>query len=229
MKASNQEIPVLDKGFVALERVQADDLSVVNSAKVSFNQYREAMQVDDDKLISYLVRQHHGTPFEHNFFCFRIKAPIFVFREWHRHRIGHSYNEWSARYSMLKDEFYVPENVRVQKGKPGAYTYEPMEETLANNFRYNLVGHQVAAFREYEAALALGVAKEQARLFLPVSIYSEMYWSCNARSLMHFLNLRNSDSAQWEIRQYALIIEQIFSAVMPVTHAAFLKFGREAP
>src|SRR6202795_4808497 len=117
------EIKVLDKGFVELEASCADDLSVVNSARVSFNTHHDVIEVGDDKLIGFLMKNRHGTPFEQNFFRFRVKAPIFVFREWHRNRVGISINEWSARYSELQPDFYIPEvqNVRTQVGKPGHY------------------------------------------------------------------------------------------------------------
>lgn len=224
-----EEKKVLDHGFIVLDTFAADDLSVVNAARVSLHKHSETMEEKDAGLIRYLISNRHGTPFEHNFFRFRIKAPIFVFREWHRHRIGHSYNEWSARYSELKEEFYIPENVVTQVGKPGAYTFEPANSDIKNLFIMALESNCKAAFNRYKFSVENGIAKQQARLFLPVNIYSEMYWSCNARSLMHFLNLRNSEQAQWEIRQYAIVIEEIFSKIMPVTHRCFLENGREAP
>jgi thymidylate synthase (FAD) len=224
-------IMVLNQGFVHLERSCADDLGVVNAAKVSF--LKHSTQFGDHELgvLEYMMKNHHGTPFEHNMFTFRVKAPLFIFREWHRHRAGHSYNEWSARYSELKPEFYYPEvcNVRQQIGKPGAYRYVPMLEPDAEEFLSRLRTSSVMCFHNYEMALALGVAKEQARFFLPVNIYSEMYWTCNARSLMHFLALRNEEHAMWEIQQYAKAVETLFSAIMPVTHEAFVKHGRRAP
>lgn len=229
------EHPVLDDhGFVALDNYCADDLDVANAARVSFNKRTTVdengeIKKEDAGLINYLLKGKHGTPFEHNFFRFRIKAPIFVFREWHRHRIGHSYNEWSARYSELKPEFYIPSNVRTQVGKPGAYTYKTLNEQDAEEFRKGLINNCTECFNLYQQALENNIAKEQARLFLPVNIYSEMYWSCNARSLMHFLNLRNSEFAQWEIRQYAIVVEEIFAQIMPITHAAFINNGRVAP
>lgn len=225
----HDEQKVLDHGFVALDNICADDLSVVNAARVSLHNRHKKMEEGDDKLINFLIRNHHGTPFEHNYFRFRIKAPIFVFREWHRHRVGHSYNEWSARYSELKGEFYIPENVRTQVGKPGHYTYESAPEAIKATFCDELDVTSRIAYNKYKLALEHGIAKEQARLFLPVNIYSEMYWSCNARSLMHFLNLRNSEFAQWEIRQYAIMVEEIFSQIMPITHAAFIANERKAP
>ena len=225
------EIKVLDHGFVALEDSCADDLSVVNAARVSFNKHHQEMEEGDDKLIGFLLKNRHGTPFEQNFFRFRVKAPIFVFREWHRHRIGISINEWSARYSELKEEFYIPEleNVRGQVGKPGNYTYEQAAVGTATYFRYHLFEQSRAAFREYKMAIEMGIAKEQARFFLPVNIYSEMYWSCNARSLMNFLSLRNAPKAMWEIRQYAAQLENIFKEIMPITWQYFVENQRVAP
>jgi thymidylate synthase (FAD) len=228
---THPEIKVLDHGFVAMEDSCATDLSVVNSARVSFNKYHHVMEEGDDKLIGFLMKNRHGTPFEQNFFRFRVKAPIFVFREWHRHRIGISINEWSARYSELKNEFYIPdaEHVRVQIGKPGQYTYEPCDAATAVTFQRALRFHSETSFLRYQEAIEMGIAKEQARFFLPVNIYSEMYWSCNARSLMNFLSLRNAPKAMWEIREYAGVLEQIFHAVMPITHDYFIKNERIAP
>lgn len=225
------ERKVLDHGFVRLDDVCATDLSVVNAARVSFQKRHDFMEAGDDRLIVYLMKNRHGTPFEQNFMRFHVKAPIFVFREWHRHRIGVSINEWSARYSELEECFYIPEpeNVRRQVGKPGHYTYEPMERKEAEDFIHRLDMHSHTGFEEYRQALGLGVAKEQARLFLSVNTYSEMYWPCNARSLMHFLSLRNAPTAQWEIRQYAIALEQFFMELMPVTGSAFVESGRVAP
>lgn len=222
-------INVLDKGFVDLEAWCADDLSVVNSARVSFNKYHEAMEEGDDKLIAFLLKNRHGTPFEQNFFRFRVKAPIFVFREWHRHRIGVSINEWSARYSELQPDFYIPENVRTQFGKPGQYTYVNSAEQVAKDFRSDLTELCRQAFESYQIAMKKGVAKEQARFFLPVNIYSEMYWSCNARSLMNFLSLRNHEKAMWEIREYAKALEVYLEEKMPVTYVYFIENQRIAP
>lgn len=225
------EIKVLDKGFVDLENYCADDLSVVNSARVSFNAHHDIMEVGDDKLIAFLMKNRHGTPFEQNFFRFRVKAPIFVFREWHRHRIGVSINEWSARYSELKGEFYIPEieNVRTQVGRPGHYTYQSFDPDKALVFDEVLQDFCDDAYENYQWALDLGVAKEQARFFLPVNIYSEMYWSCNARSLMNFLALRNAEKAQFEIREYAKALESLFEEKMPVTYKYFIENDRVAP
>ena len=223
---------VLDKGRLELIAVCAHDLDVVNAARVSFNQEETEMNEKNEGLIRFLMREKHGTPFEHSFFKFRVKAPLFVFREWHRHRVGHSYNEWSARYSQLDPDFYIPESEKVvsQFGKPGNYEFAAVEDVqTAEIFREVLYAQSVQAYEQYEKALEIGIAKQQARLFLPVNIYSEMIWSCNPRSLMHFLSLRNSNNAQAEIREYAQAAEELFAGIMPVTHKAFVDHGRVAP
>jgi thymidylate synthase (FAD) len=222
------EIHVIDHGFVRLDGALADDLSVVNSARVSFARHQDEMDKSSEGLINFLMKNRHGTPFEHNMFRFHIKAPLFVFREWQRHRIS-SFNEWSARYSQLENDFYIPDNIRTQTGKPGAYTFQIMNKPEAWAFRAELAEKSSEAYDAYERAIANGVAKEQARLFLPVNIYSQMYWTVNARSLMNFLSLRNSEHAMWEIREYAKVVEQIFTEHMPVTAAAFVSNARLAP
>jgi thymidylate synthase (FAD) len=251
------EIHVLDDiGFVRLDDAMADDLSVVNSARVSFAKksdyeyaktgsgcfcedstkscdcydYIKILKEEDQGLIRFLMRERHGTPFEHNSFRFHIKAPLFVFREWQRHRIA-SYNEWSGRYSELKPEFYVPkkEDWRTQVGKPGAYKFEPVtDEVYASNapVLHNVYGFAWAA---YQKMLKEGVAKEIARIVLPLSIYSEMYWTVNARSLMNFLSLRNDERAMFEIREYAKVVEKNFAEKIPHTAAAFVNNERIAP
>lgn len=213
---------VLDHGFVRLDSYMADDLSVVNSARVSFATHHDDVTEDDRGLIEFLMRNGHGTPFEHNAFRFHIKCPIFVAREWMRHRIG-SFNEWSARYSKLESEFYIPTNVRSRVGKPGQYTYEPADIVLAGSFRVELQRQNEIAYSEYADMLEAGLAPEQARFFLPVNIYTQFYWTVNARSLMNFLHLRNAPTAQWEICQYAIQVEEFFELVMPFTWSAFQK------
>ena len=224
------EIPVLDHGFVRLDAAMADDLSVVNSARVSFGKRKEEVDDSDRGLISYLMRERHGTPFEHNAFRFHVKAPIFIFREWQRHRIG-SFNEMSGRYMELPGEWYIPkpEQVRARVGKPGHYTYEPMVPAIAQRVIAVLEQDCLDSYCRYTSALYFGMAPEQARFFLHVNHYSEMYWTVNARSLMNFLSLRNAPTAQWEIQQYAKEVETFFSAMMPITCAAFTMGGRVAP
>jgi thymidylate synthase (FAD) len=227
MKTSS--IPVLDHGSVELLASCASDLDVVNAARVSFDDESRELNESDIGVLKFLLRERHGSPFEHGYFRFRIKAPIFIFREWHRHRAGHSYNEWSARYSELKPEFYVPDVVLTQTGKPGSYKFEQFEDEVAEQYRHDLLTQSESSYFLYQSFLQDGVSKQQARLTLPVNTYSKMIWSCNPRSLMHFLGLRNSEQAQMEIREYAKVVEDIFADVMPVTHKAFIDNGRTAP
>ena len=222
-------VQVLDHGFVTLDGALASDLAVVNGARVSFNQASDEMTERDAGLIRFLMREAHGSPFEHGYFRFVVKAPLFVVREHHRHRAGHSYNEWSGRYSKMEPEFYVPDFVRTQTGKPGAYTFEPVDEEIREATRAELTENAQRAFAAYERMLEQGVAKEVARAVLPLSTYTKYYWSCNPRSLMHFCSLRNHDAAQFEIRQYAAAAETFLEKLMPITHAAFVDRGRVAP
>ena len=222
-------VEVLDHGFLALDGAFASDLAVVNAARVSFNVASEEMTERDEGLIRFLMRERHGTPFEHGYFRFLVKAPIFVVREHHRHRAGHSYNEWSGRYSKLEAEFYVPDYVRTQVGKPGAYSFEPVEPEVRDAAREEIRDASESAFAAYERMLEQGVAKEVARTVLPLAMYTKYYWSCNPRSLMHFCSLRNSEHAQYEIREYAKAAESFLKQLMPVTHAAFAANERNAP
>jgi thymidylate synthase (FAD) len=238
-------IRVLDHGEVELITHAGGDESVLRSMLVSTGKDTSAnfettnpIGSDDDEhvrrnkgRINFLMRDHHGTPFEHNIFTFRVKAPIFVLREWHRHRIGWSYNEQSGRYMELGSQWYVPalKDVRKRVGKAGSYTYEQMSSNTALMFLNELdrvCGH---SYERYKVAMVNDIAPEQARLFLHVNHYVSMYATCNARSLMNFLVLRNDPAAQWEIREYALRLENIFAQQMPVTYEAFLRNGRIAP
>ena len=143
--------------------------------------------------------------------------------------VHNSYNEWSGRYSQMEAEFYVPDFVRTQVGKPGAYSFEPVDEATRELARREIEDHAARAFETYERLLEQGVAKEVARAVLPLSTYTKYLWSCNPRSLMHFCSLRNHEAAQFEIRQYASAAESFLERLMPVTHAAFVASGRQAP
>ena len=223
-------IRVLDHGFVRLDDSMADDLSVVNAARVSFARRKEEMDDSDAGLIRFLLRERHGTPFEHNSFRFHVRAPLFVAREWFRHRVG-SFNEFSMRYARATDDFYVPEpeDVRTQVGKPGSYSFEPVEPELAEATRDELRAVYDEAYATYERLVERGVARELARLVMPVGAYTEFYWTVNARSLMNFVSLRAAEAAQREIRRYAEACERFLDEAMPVTYAAFVAAGRVAP
>src|SRR5690349_3946187 len=167
MTAENT-IGVLDHGFVRLDGAMADDLSVANGARVSFARRKTELDESDEALIRFLMRDRHGSPFEHNAFRFHIRCPIFVAREWFRHRIG-SFNEFSMRYAKASDEFYVPAaaDVRTQVGKPGAYSFERVGEELAEQTRTTIRGVYETAHAAYEELVEAGVARELARSVLP--------------------------------------------------------------
>jgi thymidylate synthase (FAD) len=223
-------IELLDHGFVRLDGAMADDLSVVNGARVSFARRKDEMDASDEGLIRFLMRDRHGSPFEHNAFRFHVRCPIFVAREWFRHRIG-SFNEFSMRYAKATEDFYVPdpEDVRTQVGKPGAYTFEPVDDELAEETRRELEALYEQAYATYARLVEKGVARELARSVMPVGSYTQFYWTVNARALMNFVSLRNSEFAQLEIRRYAEAVEAFFAREMPVTHAAFVANNRVAP
>jgi len=227
---------------VELVRAAAQDADVLFAARVSTKGEHSLEDVGSDAqrsqgLINYLMRDRHGSPFEHNSMTFFVSAPIFVFREFMRHRMA-SYNEESGRYRELQPVFYVPGPDRklVQEGKPGAYDF--VDGTTE---QYETVVAQTKAaceqaYAAYQAMLAAGVAREVARGVLPVATYSSMYVTMNARSLMNFLSLRTKrpDSAfpsfpQREIEMVADRMEQYWTELMPLTHAAFERNGRVAP
>jgi thymidylate synthase (FAD) len=226
----DNSISVLDHGFVRLDDAMADDLSVVNAARVSFARRRDEVDEADAGLIRFLMRDRHGTPFEHNSFRFHIRCPIFVAREWFRHRIG-SFNEFSMRYAKATDDFYVPDadDVRSQVGKPGAYSFEPVDPELAERTREELQAVYDTAYATYTRLVEEGVARELARSVIPVGAYTEFYWTVNARALMNFVSLRAADTAQREIRRYAEACERFLGEKMPITHAAFVANDRTAP
>ncbi|MGZ8688662.1 MAG: FAD-dependent thymidylate synthase, partial [Gaiellaceae bacterium] len=203
---------------------------VVNAARVSFGARVDSMDERNEGLVRFLMRERHGTPFEHNAFRFHVRCPIFVAREWFRHRVG-SFNEFSMRYAKATDDFYVPapEDVRTQVGKPGAYTFEPVDAELAEQARGELEAVYAAAYAAYERLVEAGVARELARTVMPVGAYTEFFWTVNARALMNFLSLRSAEAAQREIRRYAKACETFLEAKMPVTYAAFVANDRRSP
>lgn len=219
-----------ENGFVRLDGCMADDVSVVNSARVSFGRRIENLEEGDKALIRFLMRERHGTPFEHNSFRFHISCPIFVAREWFRHRIG-SFNEFSGRYSEMSQTAYSPSEFswRRQAGKPGAYTFESINPAETAELTETLQSAYEASFKAYVKLLSMGVAKEQARLVIPVGTFTEFYWTVNARSLMNFLSLRTHETAQREIRDYAELVELLFAEQMPFTWEAWNANGKVSP
>ncbi len=228
---------------VQLVRSAAQDGDVVFAARVSTQGEKSLAVAGEDAserdrgLIRYLMRDRHGSPFEHNSFTFYVEAPIFVFREFMRHRIA-SYNEESGRYREMRPVFYTPARDRnlVQVGKPGAYIFEPGTDEQHALVDATVREQCTSAYTAYRRMLGAGVAREVARAVLPLTLYSSMYVTINARSLMNFLSLRTKrDNAtfpsfpQREIEMVAEQMEEYFKAAMPLTHAAFDEGGRIAP
>jgi thymidylate synthase (FAD) len=211
---------VLDLGVIRLVDFMGGDEAVVQAARVSFGR-GVTHDERDKKLIFYLLSNGHETPFEHAVFKFHIKCPIFVARQWFRHRIA-SYNEISGRYAEMKEEFCLPEKLRTQKARN--YQYEELEEPLNSELLQKISDSYDATFKLYQELLEKGVAKEHARIVLPLSLYTQFYWTINSRSLMNFLKLRMDEHAQYEIRRYALVIAKIFSEKMPWSYDAFMKY-----
>lgn len=222
-------------GFVRYIEHAGNEAGIVNAARVSFAKEIEEefgeLEPSDKGLIRFLLREKHGTPFEQGFMArWHCRVPIFVMREWIRHRVGFSYNEESGRYTELRKDFYYPEKFRTQKGKPGAYTFEEIDNPgLVEYAKGEIKMSAERAFDLYRALMEMGIAKEQARIVLPLNLYTEFRWTVNARSLLNFLMLRNNEHAMYEIRKYASVIENIFSQHMPTVHQAFVDSGRVAP
>jgi thymidylate synthase (FAD) len=221
---------ILDHGYLALQDWMGNDQTIVKKARQSHDKEDEPVDADDLKLINSLMKKRHGTPFEMVVFTFNVKCPIFVAREWMRHRIG-SFNEMSARYTELKPEFYVPEleNVRKQIDKQIKYKYEPVSPHVAYNASILMIQANEYAWAAYQGMLKQGVAKEVARMPLPVNIYTKFSWCVNLRSLFNFISQRSHETAMWEIRQYSETIEDMISLVVPVAYTAFVNNGRVAP
>lgn len=227
---------------VELVRSAARDADVLFAARVSTQGEQSLEQLEADPagsrgLVNYLMRSRHGSPFEHNSMTFFVHAPIFVFREFMRHRIA-SYNEESGRYRELRPVFYVPAPERrlVQTGKPGHYEFvdgTPEQHELVVTETRRVC---TEAYAGYRRMLDAGIAREVARIVLPLTIYSSMYVTLNARSLMNFLSLRTAhedarfpSSPQREIELAAEGMEAHWATLMPLTHAAFEASGRVAP
>lgn len=213
-------------GFIHLQKHCAEDLDVVNAARVSLAKYSTEVGKTEEALIRFLLRNDHTSPFEHTFFKFHIMLPMSTGTQWLRHRIGHSYNLASGRYSEWQEQFYVPsrDDMRTQVGKPGAYTFEPLDEATAREVEGVIDSANKTGFTAYKRLLELGLAKELARNVLGYGLYTQMIWSCNALSLMHFLGRRDDEHAQKDIRVYAQAVRQYFEEIMPITAKAHRDF-----
>lgn len=217
-----KEIKCLDKGFIRLIDVMGDDSSIVQAARVSYGKGTKTPSADRE-LIRYLMRHRHTSPFEMVEFKFHIKLPIFVARQWIRHRTA-NVNEYSGRYSEMKDEFYIPEieQIRTQSAinKQGRDDEKLPEET-AKEILQMLQESQSLLYQQYQNMLESKLARELARINLPLSTYTEWYWKIDLHNLLHFLKLRLDWHAQYEIRVYAEKIAEILKIAVPMTWEAF--------
>lgn len=218
----DKEYRVLDKGFVRLVDYLGSDARIVQAARVSYGEGTKTFR-QDKGLITYLLRNDHTSPFEQVNFTFHIKMPIFVARQWVRHRTARM-NEISGRYSVMEDEAYLPalENINAQsEDNKQARSQEPLDEKLQREVATILAEDQKRAFETYHKLLDLGIARELARINLPLSLYTEIYWQMDLHNLFHFIKLRLDPHAQYEIRVYAEVILSIIKSVCPIACEAF--------
>lgn len=218
----DKELKVLDKGFVRLVDYLGGDARIVQAARVSYGHGTKTVR-EDATLIDYLLRNRHTSPFEQVVLTFHIKAPIFVARQWVRHRTARM-NEISGRYSIMADEFYVPkpDDVRRQnKANRQGRSGEPIGGQARAEFLETLKADQSALYTRYESYVGLDIARELARINLPLSLYTQYYWQIDLHNLFHFLELRLDRHAQSEIRAYAQVLATCAKAVAPLAYAAF--------
>lgn len=224
-------IKVLNRGHVRLVEHMGSDLSIVRNARVSYDaEWRTGDDEGKDaKLIDYLVRNRHTSPLESVQFTFDVKAPIFVFRQWHRHRTW-SFNEISARYSELPEEYYVPEISQITG--QSASNKQMRTDTIhpeADYFQQLIVDQCYESFKSYQELLTKGCPRELARGVLPMNTYSHMFATVDLHNLMHFLKLRLHSHSQYEIRVYAQAMLDLIEPIVPVTVAALRKHVLEQP
>jgi thymidylate synthase (FAD) len=218
----DKEFPVLDKGFVRLVDYLGNDERVVQSARVSYGSGTKTYR-EDAGLIDYLLRNRHTSPFEQVVLTFHIKMPIFIARQWVRHRTARL-NEISGRYSVMKDDFYVPAPADVSPQSDDnkqARAAEPFPASKAEEIRTSLSGEQARIYKSYTTLIDGGLAREIARINLPLSLYTEIYWQIDLNNLFHFLELRSGAHAQKEIRDYAAVLLDITKKVAPRCCEAF--------
>lgn len=216
-------IPVLDKGFVTYVDHMGDDLTTVNAARISMNRRKDVFDEKDSELVTYLAGHQHTAPFRHSYVTMHIKAPIFVLRQWFKHRIASDFNEISGRYVDLSSaDFYLPKQVRsqsnnVKQGSDGVLGHT--DQVIAQLLFEETC---LASLQKYNQLLGMGVAKEQARIVLPLALYTEVYWTASLQAIAHFCNLRLDGHAQWEIQEYAKAVQSITEPLFPECFPALL-------
>tara|TARA_R110002110_G_scaffold294356_2_gene508368 strand:+ start:311 stop:1006 length:696 start_codon:yes stop_codon:yes gene_type:complete len=214
-----------DIGFVELVDAVGDDLTVVNSARVSFGKQKAKLEKRDEKLIKYLIKHKHTSTLEHCFVTFRVKVPLFVRSQHHRHRTW-SYNEISRRYTDFDIEFYEPSAFRTQhKSNRQASNTEELIDPVIESWQYEasdcITMHHDASLKLFNELIEAGVCREQARGILPQNMYTEYYASANLNNILKFIDLRTHEGAQWEIQEMAKAMLEITNKLYPVTVAAY--------
>jgi len=222
------KIDVLNGGYVRLVDHMGEDLYIARAARVSYNaDWREGSDRNDAALIAYLMENKHTSPFESVVFTFEVKAPIFVLRQWHRHRTW-SYNEISARYTELDEGFYVPElNIITTQSKDNKQMRTQEQHPLAPDISAEIMLACERAFAAYKELLDWGCPRELARTVLPVAAYSRMFATVDLHNLFHFLRLRLHNHAQYEIRVYAQAILELIEPIVPIALKEFKKTLKE--
>ena len=221
---SKIELSVLDHGFVRLIDHMGSDLSVVNAARVSFGKSKEKFDSTDEKLLNYLAQHNHTSPFRHTAITFHVKAPIFVFRQWMKHRIASEFNEISGRYvEFTENEYFVPEVFRRQSKENKQGSEGEIDACNATSAKKLFLETCRDSISHYKKLVAMGVCREQARCVLPLGLYSEAYWTVGLQAVAHFIRLRTDSHAQWEIQQYANAIRSITDGIFPIGLDALLR------
>lgn len=215
----------LDKGFIALIDSMGNDQAVVDAARKSYGNNKERDAERDKRLIHYLMKNGHTSPFEMVEFKFHIKLPVFVMRQLIRHRTA-SVNELSARYTEIKEEFYLPQVIGTQDDKNKQGSKEEVSEEVYHQARDTIYDAHKSSFKSYQELLNLGIARETAREVLTVGFYTEIYWKMDLHNLFHFLRLRNSAHAQREIRVLAEMIERLIKEIVPISYEAFKEYNK---
>lgn len=240
---NNGMIEVLDHGYVRYVDKMGSDLSIIRSARVSYNAAWRTGEDEgkDEKLIRYLLKNRHTTPFESVVFTFDVKAPIFVYRQWHRHRTQ-SYNEMSARYTELPEEFYLPKIEHIGIQSENSKQARDIEENWGEfcTKRSDLIQQREKelkwlkhackhSFHIYHKLLEGGWPRELARIVLPLNTYSLMFCTVNLHNLFGYLSLRNHNHAQYEIQVYAQAMLELIEPIVPVAVKAFTEYGKNIP
>jgi thymidylate synthase (FAD) len=201
------------QGWVGLIDHLGEEISIVNAARVSFGKLKNEMEQRDIALLKYLIENKHTSPLEHVVFTFSVHCPLFIRGQWHRHRTW-SYNEISRRYTEIDMEFYTPENLRQQADNDRQASVDNADFN-DSALRELISGHNQSSFALYEELLAKGVCREQARGVLPQNMMVTFWGTVNLGNLLHFLDLRDSEHAQWEIREYAIAIKKLIKPIIP--------------